>query len=182
MAKYHVKKDDLQTLEECIQQSKNHIENIPVYPFTHAQINEEKRAVDKTMMRTIYGSPQMMQEYADSKHTKAGCHTHANHKKICMYCGNHITDQTRYCSGCGKYIQVTSDPEETITFCQNCGRDIPCIAKFCPYCGMQTRMNSLQQRTIRQDIPIACVYASPDMMYRSEKKEGILSKLFKRKK
>ena len=75
------------------------------------------------------------------------------------------------------HISEMTDPDITIQNCSGCGKIIPLIAAVCPYCGKK-----LREKGGYHEEPIACVYAAPNIMNKPERKEGIFSKLFKKKK
>ena len=51
--------------------------------------------------------------------------------KICSYCGYTASDESRFCSNCGK--EFTNN-----VVCPSCGRQHGANDRFCPYCGRPT--------------------------------------------
>ena len=51
--------------------------------------------------------------------------------KICSYCGYTASDESRFCSNCGK--EFTNN-----VVCPSCGRQHGANDRFCPYCGQPT--------------------------------------------
>ena len=75
-------------------------------------------------------------------------------KKICLRCGNELSDNAKYCSKCGsQYEELKAEAQgaelacqEESKFCTYCGNRISMNAKFCPICG-----NSLILSNNKQD-------------------------------
>lgn len=68
------------------------------------------------------------------------------------------------------------DPDKTGQFCVNCGKFVSMSTVICPYCG-----NNVQIARDTESLMVS-VYASPEMMSKTEKKKSFFSKLFSRKK
>lgn len=137
------------------------------YPFIHAMPTDEQQDIvgadndfEESMMRVLYGSPEILREYGStSKHRNTDERGNINED----------ADSKRN-------VRTSVDLEETVQICSQCGNAVPMSAHFCTYCGNDMRSFS------RQIPPMACVYASPEMMQKTNKRESFLDKLFKRKK
>ncbi len=54
-------------------------------------------------------------------------------KLTCKECGATLTSTMKFCSSCGKKIEIA--PSEKTVFCKKCGEKLAVGAKFCPMCG-----------------------------------------------
>ncbi|MCR5727448.1 MAG: zinc ribbon domain-containing protein [Lachnospiraceae bacterium] len=67
---------------------------------------------------------------------------------FCIFCGNEIIENARFCSRCGKVLQASNDyteKESTIKYdgkvykCPNCGELINAFSRKCKLCGYELR-------------------------------------------
>lgn len=106
------------------------------YPDIHAvkpQAGSEKEDEYRdTMMEAMYGSPEMMREYANERTGLQNNQTaQDNRDKLCI-CGKLVPVGEERCPHCGRNM---IDPGETGWFCKNCGKWVPMKERVCPYCG-----------------------------------------------
>lgn len=112
--------------------------NTEQYPILHADIIGENLMQEDSMMREVYGSPDMM--FGISKVNCLNDKVPANNTSekqgtFCIYCGKNYSNQSGFCDSCGKKNIMIEDSEVTVKFCRNCGMDVPMIAKYCSWCG-----------------------------------------------
>ena len=71
------------------------------------------------------------------------------------------------------------DSQATCKFCVSCGSAVPMLDRFCPNCGASF---GKEPTPLGAHTPIACVYASPDVMQKGSKGKtnGFFAKIFKR--
>ena len=73
--------------------------------------------------------------------------------KICLKCGNELSDNAKFCSKCGsQYEDLKAEEQgeesacqEESKFCSYCGNRISMNAKFCPICGNSLILNNSKQ-------------------------------------
>lgn len=60
----------------------------------------------------------------------------------CEYCGEEIRDDARFCTGCGRSLEVEAldqtvklDAPSNEAFCSTCGAQVEADARFCDVCG-----------------------------------------------
>lgn len=96
-----------------------------------------------------------------------------NNNKICINCGNILSDTAKFCSGCGcSVIQINQKTNiEQLVKCNNCGKEIiNSGAKYCNNCGVniektndstteiiKNKSNQEQKKKLRQVIAIIAV-------------------------
>lgn len=144
------------------------------YPSMHSIVvgNDE----DDLMMEEIYGSPETIMDYQNKqKRMKDEAKETRNKAAFCMYCGNSVKNGGDFCGVCGK-ASAPANAADTCQFCPHCGAVNRLASTYCIYCGIEIR-----KRNTPDTPPIACVYASPEIMVEKREKDGFLKRLFKRK-
>lgn len=65
----------------------------------------------------------------------SGMGQHLNEEKVaCPHCGAQVDKNVRFCSSCGKEVDVQT-PQKQSARCDKCNKEIGIDAKFCPFCG-----------------------------------------------
>lgn len=144
------------------------------YPYIYAVRDDCK---DDSTMRAVYGSPQMMLEKRNL-HKNAELQMKSDKAVFCGCCGKQVDGSYGICGLCGAEIRFP-EPGTTIQLCRKCGRDNLLSNRYCVFCGNDMRMIPSSEK---RDTPIACVYASPERNFLTQKeKTGFFKRLFRRK-
>ena len=56
----------------------------------------------------------------------------------CLFCGEKIESDAKYCPVCGSKLEELQKEEKKSKTCSSCGRELPVDAKFCAKCGEKT--------------------------------------------
>ena len=76
--------------------------------------------------------------------------------KICLNCGNELSDNAKFCSKCGSKCEEVVQEKKVKRMCQKCGHELDEKMKFCPKCGTlmtnSEKVNQNEKRNIGKTV------------------------------